>query len=221
MEDFVINFDTFGAAVGTFFQVVGAILSGQRGVIADVHNQTDVLLLSFMVVLLAGLSEAIGQSVVLFVNEVKPRRFVASLIVSAILFAGGYVLWVSSTWAVAAVLFRPEASILDVMRAVGIGYAPLLFGFLSLIPYFGRGINNVLYFWAFIAIVSAVSITLDLSFVRAVVVSIAGGLMILRLRATFGKPLVKLARRVRNVAAGTRLQLKVQDAVNLRDFWDD
>ncbi len=38
--------------------------------------------LVFWIVLLAGLSEAIGQSVVLFANRVKPKRFLLSLAVT-------------------------------------------------------------------------------------------------------------------------------------------
>jgi hypothetical protein len=218
MDVFEVNFSTLGAAIQTFFRFVGAILSRQEGIIAEIHNQRGVLQLSLVMVLLAGLSEAIGQSLVLFVNQVSPRRMVISLILSAFLFVGGYVLWVLSIWLVAAILFRPDASILDVIRAVGLGYAPLLFGFLGLLPYFGVGALTLLYFWAFTAIVSAVGVALGLSTAQAILVSVGGGLLVLRVRATFGKPLVKFLRRVRNAAAGKRLVLKIQQAVEQRSL---
>lgn len=218
MEPFEIDFSTVGAALATFFQLLRAILEREQGVIAAIHDQPGVLQLSFIVVLVAGLSEAVGQSVVLFVNEVKPRRFVISLIITAILFVGGYVLWVLSIWLVALVLFQHEVSLISVIRAVGLGYAPLVFSFLALMPYFGTAINTMLYFWAFTAVVSAVSITLDLTRIEAIVASLAGALLILRIRATFGKPLVKVTRRIRNLAAGKRLVLKVQQAVEARSF---
>lgn len=218
MEPFDVDFSTVDAALNTFYQVVGAILNRQRGVIAAVHDEPGMLGLSFVIVLIAGLSERVGQSVVLFANEVKPHRFVYSLLIGALLFVGGYVLWVVSIYLVAVLLFRPDASLQAVIRAVGLGYAPLFLGFLGLIPYFGEGILTLLYFWVFTAIVSAVQATMGLSSYEAVVVSAAGGLIILGMRATIGKPFVKLARRFRNVAAGKRLQLKVREAVESRDF---
>lgn len=217
MQTFEVDFSTTSAAIDTFFTIVGAILTRQRGVIAAVHDQPGVLTLSLVVVLVAGLSERLGQSVVLFANEIKPRRFIASLLIGALLFLGGYVLWVGSIWLVTVLLFRGDASLLAVIRAVGLGYAPLFFGFLGLIPYFGSGILTILYFWVFTAIVSAVGVVLDLTAYQSVVVSTAGGLLILVMRSTVGRPFVKLARRTRNLAAGKRLTLKIQEAVEKRN----
>lgn len=218
MEPFDIDFSSTGAAINTFFNVCGAILRRERGVIAALHNEPGVLYLSFIVVLLAGFSERVGQSVILFVNEVKPRRFVISLIMGSLLFLGGYLLWVGSIWLITFVLFRRDISLLAVIRAVGLGYAPLLFGFLGLIPYFGTGILTILYFWVFTAIVSAVSAVLDLNPYQSVAVSTGGGLLFLVMRSTIGRPFVKQARRIRNLAAGKRLTLKVQEAVEKRSF---
>jgi hypothetical protein len=218
MQPFEVDVSTLGATLRTLIQFVGAVLSRQSGIIAQVHDQPGVLMLSVWIVLLAGLSEGIGQSVVLFVNEVTPRRFVISLFLTALLFGGGYLLWVGTIWALATLLFRPGVAIGDVVRGVGLGYAPLLFGFLGLIPYFGAGINNLLYFWSFTAVVAAVGVTLSLSLVEATIVSVAGGVLILVLRATYGKPVVKFFRRIRNAAAGRRLILKVQQAVASRSL---
>ncbi len=218
MEPFDIDLSSVGAALDTFFKIVGAILRRERGVIAAVHDQPGVLYVSVAIVLVAGLSERIGQSVVLFVNEIGPRRFVISLFIGSVLFLGGYVLWIASIWVIATLLFRPDVSPLAIIRAVGLGYTPLIFGFLGLIPYFGTGILTILYFWVFVAIVFAVGTVLDLAVYQAVIVSAAGGLVILVMRATIGKPFVKWARRLRNLAAGKRLVLRVQDAVDSRTF---
>jgi len=218
MEPFDIDLSSFGAATDTFFKIVGAILRRERGVIAAVHDQPGVLYLSVAIVLVAGLSERIGQSVILFVNEIGPRRFVISIFIGSVLFLGGYVLWIASIWVIATLLFRPDVSLLAVIRAVGLGYAPLVFGFLGLIPYFGTGILTILYFWVFVAIVFAVGTVLSLTVYQSVIVSLAGGLVILVMRATVGKPFVRWARRLRNLAAGKRLVLQVQAAVDSRPF---
>lgn len=218
MPPITVDFSSFGAALTTFLQFTGAMLSRQEGLIAEVYQQDGVLMLSIVMVLVAGFSEAVGQSVVLFVNGITPRRFIISIMMSGVLFLGGYLLWVGSIFLLARLIFRIDATLLDVVRAVGLGYAPLLFGFLGLIPYFGVGILTLLYFWAFTAIVSAVSVTMGLSTAQALLMSIGGGLLILRIRATFGLPMVKWARRVRNAAAGKRLVLKIQQAVEERSF---
>ncbi|MEO0563961.1 MAG: hypothetical protein AAF125_17790 [Chloroflexota bacterium] len=218
MEPFDVDFSSVGAAVATFFQLVGAILRREDGIIAEVYFQPGVLQLSVVIVLLAGFSEAIGQIVVLFANEVKPRRMVMSLMLSSVLFLGGYLMWAGTIWLLALIVFRPDVSFTSVLRAVGLGYAPLLFGWMGLTPYFGSGILTLLYFWSFTAIVSAVSISLGLAVWQAVIISVGGGLLILRARATLGRPLVKAARRVRNAAAGRRLVLRIQEAVEERTF---
>ncbi|MBU6230967.1 MAG: hypothetical protein KGQ93_14990 [Cyanobacteria bacterium REEB459] len=41
--------------------------------------------LALWLVLLAGLSQGIGQSIILFINQVKPARFALSLLINAIL----------------------------------------------------------------------------------------------------------------------------------------
>ena len=52
------------------------------------------------IVLLAGISESLGQSVVLFLNRVRPRRFVLALSISTLSHVGGYLLWTLTIWSV-------------------------------------------------------------------------------------------------------------------------
>ena len=56
------------------------------------------LKLALGVVVLAGLSQEIGQIVILFLNRIKPGRFVFSLLINALLFAFGFLALVGSTW---------------------------------------------------------------------------------------------------------------------------
>jgi len=44
-----------------------------------------------IVVLAASLSQVVAQSVILFINRVKPVRFVFSLLIGAVLFAFGHI----------------------------------------------------------------------------------------------------------------------------------
>ena len=54
--------------------------------------------LDLLIVLFAGVSEAIGQSVVLFANRVTPGRFAISLLLNALLVAAGFASLVVCTW---------------------------------------------------------------------------------------------------------------------------
>ena len=213
-----IDFSSVSTTLDTFWQIVTAILARQQGVIMDIHDEPGVFWLSIAIVVLAGISERIGQSTILFVNEVKPRRMVASLVVGGVLFVGSYLMLVVSIYGVAVALFDPSASLRAVVRAVGLGYVPLFLAFLGLIPYFGTGILTLLYFWTFTAIASAVSAVLGLALWQSTLAIVIGGLLVLLMRATVGRPLVKVARKLRNVAAGKRLVLKINEAVEQRSL---
>ena len=54
------------------------------------------LKLALGVVVLAGLSQEIGQIVILFLNRIKPGRFVFSLLINALLFAFGFLALVAA-----------------------------------------------------------------------------------------------------------------------------
>ncbi|MBI3957273.1 MAG: hypothetical protein HY328_00590, partial [Chloroflexi bacterium] len=58
------------------------------------------LAVALLVVFLAGLSEGVGQSIVLFINRITPRRFVLSLLLSAATHAVGYLFWAATIWLV-------------------------------------------------------------------------------------------------------------------------
>src|SRR4051794_8627960 len=49
--------------------------------------------LAFGVIILAGISSLLGESVTLFVNRVKPVRFALSLLLNGLLFIVGWLVW--------------------------------------------------------------------------------------------------------------------------------
>ena len=51
-----------------------------------VHTEPHSLLAALTIVFLAGLSQSLSQIVVLFINQVRPLRFVLSLLISALFF---------------------------------------------------------------------------------------------------------------------------------------
>ncbi|WP_179228684.1 YIP1 family protein [Leptolyngbya ohadii] len=160
---------------------------------------------AFYIVLFAGLSQAIGQSIILFVNRVKPIRFVLSLVIASFLFAIGYLFWAISTWAVKNVLFPPAVSLEHVYRTLGYAYAPQLFGFLVALPYFGVPISVLLSIWSFLALLTGLAISLRLSVEQALVCGFLGWLVLEILQRTIGRPVSAIGQWLSNRVAGVDL----------------
>src|SRR5688500_10854441 len=89
-----------------------------------VQESSQGLWIALIVVGLAGLSQALGQSLVLFINQVRPRRFILAMIASVIGYMGGYAVWMTSVGLVGVYIFGAEVSWMAVAAAVGLAYAP-------------------------------------------------------------------------------------------------
>lgn len=157
------------------------------------------------VVFLAGLSAAVGQSVVLFANRVRPRRFVASLLLSGGLFVLVYVLWATTLWLASGWLFDRPRPYLAALRTVGLAYSPQLFGFLTLTPYFGSAIAAALSVWNLLAITVAARVIFDLGSGQAVAAAALGWVLMQVLQRTIGRPVLRATRALRAAVAGRSL----------------
>jgi len=173
--------------------------------------------LTLILVLLVGLSEAVGESVVLFLNRVKPRRFILSLVISAVLFAFTYGFWVLSIYLVTRFAFDSDATVVTIARIVAISYAPRLFGFLAFIPFFGVPISYALQLWSLLAMIQGVTVVLGLSPLQAVASVVLGAVLLLVLNSTIGRPITGIARWLRARAAGRPI---VTDRRRLRQLVD-
>lgn len=164
------------------------------------------LSVALLVVLLAGLSEAVAQSVALVLNRVRPLRFFASLGLNALIFTLGFVFYVLSIGLSTRLLFGVAQPAPLLIKSVSFAYAPLILSFVTLMPYFGRALSLYLYVYHFVAIVVAVRVIHDLTDAQALASSLLGLVLLVLLQATLGRPLVALARWVRNRTAGVRLE---------------
>jgi len=158
------------------------------------------------VVVPAGLSQGIGQGIVLFLNRVRPLRFVLSLVINALLFALGFLALVGSTWLITVLPGTQEIALGDLTTVLGLAYAPLLFACFGAMPYLGLPILNGLAVWHLLAMVVGLSAITDLSLAGAFsYVGLGWGLLQI-LQRTVGRPLARLSRRVANMAAGVTLE---------------
>jgi hypothetical protein len=168
------------------------------------------------IVLLAGLSHTVGQSVVLFVNRVKRSRFLYSLLLFATLYTFGFLFWTLSIWLVGTQLFGRDASLRAVVQAVGVGYTPYLFSVFILTPYFGSLIAIALSLWSLLAILVAVQITLQLTLGQALLCSSLGWLLWQLLHRTVGRPIIRLTQTLRQWVTGVPI---VVDRRKLRQLY--
>jgi hypothetical protein len=162
-------------------------------------------LIAVIVILLAGLSQGIGQVIVLFLNQVKPIRFVLSLGIAALLFVFSTGFWVLSVWAVSHFIYGSDASFLKVFRVLGLAYAPLLWSFMVALPYLGVPIDVLLSIWSLLAFVRGFSVVTDLDRWQVLGSAILGWFVLQIMQRTIGRPAVALGRWVSDAVAGTPL----------------
>ncbi len=169
------------------------------------------------VILLAGLSDAVGQSVVLFANKVQPSRFVFSLLVNALLIAAGYLFLVASTWAIMQLPGQPHVAFGDLAVVLALAYLPYWFAFLVALPYLGYGINWLLRTLHLVALVVAVASIAGNGVFGALACVGLGWLVVAIAQQTFGKPVALLGERLLNAVAGVEVTANEQLAVDRLD----
>lgn len=171
-------------------------------------------MLTFQIVAIVGLSEAIGQSVVLFANRVKPARFLLSLLVAMLLFVVGYLLWAGSLWLLMQWLLETPIEWPLVAGAVAVSFIPLLLAFLGFLPYAGQPIMQLLYVISFYYLVTLLVRVSPLNLGESLFAAIIGLIIVLLLRGTVGKIISRVADKVLGVAAGTPLKFDLDDAIS-------
>jgi len=172
--------------------------------------------LALAVVALAGISESVGQSLVLFINKVRPRRFIPAVLISLISYLAGYLLWTASVYAVGRYIFDAPVAWLPTAAVVGMAYAPQVLAFFELAPFFGNPFGILLTLWSMVAVVIAVQTALGLTLGQAVLAASLGWLLLQVVRRTVGIPIFSMGRWLRRKAIGTPLQYAPKDLPQLR-----
>jgi hypothetical protein len=204
-----MEFPTLGEAI------VQALALNEE-IFVTVQGSRQGLWIALIVVGLAGLSQALGQSLVLFINHVRPRRFILAMIASTIGYMGGYGLWLAIVWLVGVFAFGANVTWMEVAAAVGLAYAPQLLAFFELTPFLGNPFGVLLSLWTLLAIVIGVRASFGLETWQAVVASGLGWLLLQGWRRTLGAPVYVLGRWIEQRAAGVPLRYGAADVPKLR-----
>jgi predicted Abi (CAAX) family protease len=172
-----------------------------RAIVGLSNGETVALL----VVLGAGLSLAVGQSIILFINRVQPWRFIFSLLLNAVLYVFGFLFLVLSTWLLGKLPGFTPVPWSALVESLGLSYAPLLFSILGALPYAGVPILSGLSVWHLLAMVTGFSSIAQVSAAQAFIHVALGWFMLRLLENTVGQPIAKLARRLSERVAGVNL----------------
>ncbi|HIK17469.1 MAG TPA: CAAX protease [Leptolyngbyaceae cyanobacterium M33_DOE_097] len=200
-----------GATLDSFWELIGKVFTlapiAFRWARMQPLGEPAVL----AIVLGAGLSEAIAQSIVLFVNRVRPARFILTLLIGAVLFVAGYFFLVLSTWLVSQTPFAKPLTLPEVANILGISYAPMLFTFLGAMPYLGVPIWWVLSFWHLLAMVIGFAEVTELTRWQASTYVLLGWIVLQVLERTIGQPLANFGSWLTNFVAGVELATRGRD----------
>lgn len=126
------------------------------------------------IVLLAALSIAASQSVHLFLHRMPPHRFsraLARLVIGQLV---EYGLWIAIVWRIGALVTGQAFALVTVARAVGLAYAPRLFSFFTVTPFFGKFIGWLVLVWRVVAFVHHMQNELGMTWIQAVSIGSIG-----------------------------------------------
>jgi hypothetical protein len=180
------------------------------------QTATNGLTVALLIMLLAASSEAVGQSVVLLLNRVRPLRFLLAVTLSVVSNVVGYLLWSLVIWLSVRLIFGVDIPFVAALIVVGLAYAPQLLAFFEMTPYFGNFFALVLTLWTMAAIVVAIRFGMGLALWQAAITGLVSWLAIQLWRRSLGRPIYALGRWVTRGAAGTALAWSVDDVVEGR-----
>ena len=192
-------------AIDRFWNLVSGVLLLKSATFTSIVNLPLGLAASILIILLAGLSQTFGQSVMLFANRVRPLRFILSIAIAAVIFVFNYNFWVLSTWIVARWIFGVNLTLVAIIKTLGFSYAPLLLGFLIVIPYFGMPILIVLSIWTLMAIATGLGAISHLGLWQAFECCLGGWLVMQVSQRIFGKAIAQITNDLVDWVAGVDL----------------
>jgi hypothetical protein len=155
-------------------EAVGGALALDRHLFVLLRDDSPSTTSVLIVLLLAGVSLTIGQSVVLFANRVPARWFFLALLGSGVAFVVRLILWGVTIVLVCNYVLGVPAPPHLVLLAISVGQVPYLLGFLILLPYVGLLVRRLLDVYALVIVVVALAAMLEISLPRALAAAALG-----------------------------------------------
>jgi hypothetical protein len=149
-------------------------------------------LLALSVAVLAGISQLIGDSVILFVNRVRPGPFVAALGMNGLIFALNLAVEGTVIWLLARDVFGAGELLWMGVLVVFLGSAPLVFGFFIMAATLGPPVGQLLRIWSWLITLLAVRDGFGLTLWQALICIALARLLVWLIDLTFRSPLGRL-----------------------------
>ena len=185
--------------------MLAEVLGLQPNALHTLNGAPHSWLIGALIVLAAGLSEALGQSVVLFANRVRPRRFALSIVLTALSYPVGILLFTVSVVALADGIFRQQLSVAQVLLLAMWSFSPHLLGAFILVPYAGGFIALCLALWSLAIMTTGIYAVSALSLTQAVLCLALGWVLWQLLRRGISWPVGGATRWLRTRVAGEPL----------------
>lgn len=195
----------------TFIETIRMALRLDPEIYALVQGTRQGLGVALVVVLLAAVSEAVGQSIVLFINRVRPWRFVLAQAIAILSHLIGYLLWASAIWLAVWFIFGVREPVAATFAVVGLAYAPQLFAFFEMTPWLGNPFGLLLSLWSMAAIVVAIQSGMELALWQAGLTGLISWAGIQLFRRSLGRPIYALGRYIQRRAAGSQMSISLED----------
>lgn len=208
----LLNMDILSAE---FWQLVRGAIALHPEAFKVMTRLPEANSIAITVLLLAGVSQAIGQSIILFVNRVKPIRFLLSILMSGFLFVFSYGFWIWSTWLIYKILFQTTIDYPSVYHVLGLAAAPQIFSFLIALPYFGVPLQILLSLWSLLAFVNGFAAIASTGLWGAFWCGVLGWFVLQVLQRTIGRPIAALGTWLSNRTAGAPLVTNLRDLEGL------
>lgn len=178
----------------------------------QVAEDPDARMLAYVLVLLGGVSELIGQSVILFLNHVRPGRFLVAVALNAVTFALEVGVWVVGFLFVN-LLLGSAVPLESIVGMVALGHAPYLLAFLLLLPYYGPPLQRVVELWTVVAIGVGIAVVTSLSLPGIAVVLALGYGFRLLVKVSVGRWIEGVDRWLWRTATGQQFRVRVEDGL--------
>jgi hypothetical protein len=172
--------------------------------------------LALTIALLAGISQAVGDSVILFFNRMRPARFALGLALSGLLFVLSLLAQALSLWLVITLLFGVNEPLSRVIVIVCLGSAPLLLGFLNMAATLGPYAGWALRFLGWLIVLAGVHLGFGFTIWQAFLCVALARLLVELLSVAFGQPLDRISAWLWRAATGASIGMSVRGQRALR-----
>ena len=198
----------------TVWLVIWGVLTGDDSIASWFATHPLTLEISVTIAAIAGVSTLLGDSVVLFLNRVRGWRFAVTMVLNALGFVLLYALQAFVIAIVGPLIVGHTPGLSAVTRGVMLATAPMVFGFLVLIPYLGPAIARLLQAWGLLVLLMVNEVLFDTDFWTALLITGIGWGVMQLLSWSLSRPVSWIGDRIWRLATGKPSMMTGRDLLS-------